>query len=77
MNNLTEKCGNFQNENENFSFSAILINEKKKLNFEFEEFARKYNNNIFSFTDKVINFEANLNMMKSKKKFNKKKFNKI
>ena len=67
MNNLTEKCGNW--DDKNFSFSAILINEKNKLNFEYEEFAKKYNHNVFSFTDKIINFEANLNIMKSK--FNK------
>lgn len=68
LNNLTEKCGNWSNLNDNdkdYNFSAILINEKKKLNFEFEQFAKKYNNNVFSFTDKIINFEANLNIMKS------------
>jgi hypothetical protein len=68
LNNLTEKCGNFDNINDSYSFSAILINERNKYNFEFEEFLRKYNHNVFSFTDKVINFEANINMMKSKEK---------
>jgi hypothetical protein len=63
LNNLSEKCGNW--DQENYSFSAILINEKKKLNFEFEEFARKYNNNVYSFTDKIVYFETNVSMMKS------------
>ena len=32
---------------------------------EYEEYVTKYTNNILSFSDKIVNFEASINQMKS------------
>ena len=45
-----------------------MIADKNKANFEFEEEYEKNLKNIFSFTDKVVKFESNIKMLKSKDK---------
>ena len=45
-----------------------MIAEKDKMNLEYEIEFNKQINNIFSFTDKVVKFEPNVNMLKSKTK---------
>lgn len=61
MNELYEHCGNWKNH----SFSSLIIFEKNKSNIEYEDYVNKYMNNVFSFTDKRVYFEANINQMKS------------
>jgi len=57
-----EMTGNF----EKYDLSAILSSEKSKLNREFENEGEKVLENILSFSDKIVKFECNLAMTKSK-----------
>lgn len=60
---IREQCGNFP---ENYSLTSVLISEKNKINEEFEEDYIKTINNLYSYTDKIVNFEPNLKLLKSK-----------
>jgi hypothetical protein len=65
---IRELCGNFTYKNLDYSVSSVMIADKNKANFEFEEEYEKNLKNIFSFTDKVVKFESNIKMLKSKDK---------
>jgi hypothetical protein len=59
---IYEETGNFSN----YSFSTLLIAEKSRMNLEFEEEYTKIINNLYSFSDKILNFEPNFQLLKSK-----------
>lgn len=59
---IFEKTGNFTSHN----LSSLIISEKSKLNREFDNEGEKVLDNIFSFSDKVIKFDCNIAMARSK-----------
>jgi hypothetical protein len=61
---IREQCGVFSSPD--YSFTSIMISEKNKINYEFQEDYNKTINNIASFSDKIVNFECNINFLKSK-----------
>lgn len=63
---IRESCGNFSGN----SLTSVIIADKNRNNFEFELEFEKHLNNILSFTDKNINFETNIKLLKSKIIFN-------
>jgi hypothetical protein len=63
---IRELCGNFAFKNVEYSVSSVMIADKNKANFEFEEEYEKHLRNIFSFTDKIVKFETNIKMLRSK-----------
>ena len=45
---------------------SFLIAEKNRNNYEFEDEYEKNLSNIYSFTDKIVKFDTNITMLKSK-----------